>query len=418
MSLQEIGKRAKAAARLAARLSTNEKNRILCIVADALEANTAALLAANAPDVAASMADGKNAAFIDRLTLTEARIASIAKDMRRVADLDDPVNEVTEMKTLPNGITVGQKRVPLGVVGVIYESRPNVTADVFGLCFKAGNAAILRGGKEAIGTNTAIVNTCRSALAANGLPPDFIQLVEDTSRESAVELMNLTGYLDVLIPRGGGGLIQTVVENSRVPVIETGMGNCHIFVDESADADKATRIILNAKTQRPGVCNACEKLLVHRSIAESYLPVICKALADAGVELRGSQAAADFLPGMPGITVVPPGAAEWNEEYLDLIIGIDVADDLAAAIDHISAHSTGHSEAIITESYANAQTFLQEVDSAAVYVNASTRFTDGSEFGLGAEIGISTQKLHARGPMGLRALTSYKYIVYGNGEIR
>ena len=415
MNMTEMGKRAKAAARLAARLSTNEKNRILRMVADALVADTGALLAANAPDVAASVADGKNAAFIDRLTLTEARVAGIAKDMRRVADLDDPVNEVTEMKTLPSGITVGQKRVPLGVVGVIYESRPNVTADVFGLCFKAGNAAILRGGKEAIRTNTAIVNTCRNALAANGLIPDFIQLVEDTSRESAVALMNLTEYLDVLIPRGGGGLIKTVVENSRVPVIETGMGNCHIFVDESADLDKATRIILNAKTQRPGVCNACERMLVHRAIASDYLPAVCKALADAGIELRGNRAAADIVP---DITFVPVEAAEWHDEYLDLIIGIAVVDDLAAAMDHIAAHSTGHSEAIVTESYANAQTFLQEVDSAAVYVNASTRFTDGSEFGLGAEIGISTQKLHARGPMGLRALTSYKYIIYGNGETR
>jgi len=415
MNLQEIGKRAKAAARLAARLSTNEKNRILRLVADALEADTAALLAANAPDVVNATNDGKNAAFIDRLTLTEARIATMARDMRNVAALDDPVNEVMEMKTLPSGITVGKKRVPLGVVGVIYESRPNVTADVFGLCFKAGNVAILRGGKEAINTNTAITNTCRNALAENGLSPDFIQLVEDTSREGALEMMRLTEYLDVLIPRGNGGLIKAVVENSRVPVIETGMGNCHIFVDASADLDKATRIILNAKTQRPGVCNACEKLLVHRAVADSYLPAVCKALADAGVELRGNRAAADICA---DITLVPPEAAEWHNEYLDLIIGIAVVDNLSAAIDHITAHSTGHSEAILTESYANAQTFLQEVDSAAVYVNASTRFTDGSEFGLGAEIGISTQKLHARGPMGLRELTSYKYIVYGNGEVR
>jgi len=413
-NLTEMGKRAKTAARQAAKLSTNEKNRILHIVADALEANTAELLAANAPDVANAANDGKNAAFIDRLTLTEARIASMARDMRNVATLDDPVNEVTEMKTLQSGLSVGKKRVPLGVIGIIYESRPNVTADAFGLCFKAGNSVILRGGKEAILTNTSIVNACRNALAANGLTPDFIQLIEDTSRESANALMNLTDYLDVLIPRGGGGLIKAVVENSRVPVIETGTGNCHIFVDESADLANATAIILNAKTQRPGVCNACERVLIHRAIAPAYLPVLVEALRAADVEVRGDRAAADMCA---DITYVPDGD-EWYEEYLDFIIGIGIVDGLDAAVAHIDKYSTGHSEAILTESYANAQAFLQEVDSAAVYVNASTRFTDGSEFGLGAEIGISTQKLHARGPMGLKELTSYKYIVYGNGQVR
>jgi len=413
-NLTEMGKRAKTAARQAAKLSTNEKNRILHIVADALEANTAELLAANAPDVANAANDGKNAAFIDRLTLTEARIASMARDMRNVATLDDPVNEVTEMKTLQSGLSVGKKRVPLGVIGIIYESRPNVTADAFGLCFKAGNSVILRGGKEAILTNTSIVNACRNALAANGLTPDFIQLIEDTSRESANALMNLTDYLDVLIPRGGGGLIKAVVENSRVPVIETGTGNCHIFVDESADLTNATAIILNAKTQRPGVCNACERVLIHRAIAPAYLPVLVEALRAADVEVRGDRAAADMCA---DITYAPDGD-EWYKEYLDFIIGIAIVDGLDAAVAHIDKYSTGHSEAILTESYANAQAFLQEVDSAAVYVNASTRFTDGSEFGLGAEIGISTQKLHARGPMGLKELTSYKYIVYGNGQVR
>ena len=415
MTLSEMGKRAKTAARQAARLSTTEKNNILHIVADALVANTPSLLTANAQDVANAEAAGIKGAYIDRLTLTPARIETMARDMRHVAKLDDPVNEVTEMKTLQSGITVGKKRVPLGVIGIIYESRPNVTADAFGLCFKAGSSVILRGGKEAILSNTAIVDTCRNALSANDLSPDFIQLITDTSRESATELMQLTEYIDVLIPRGGAGLIRTVVENSRVPVIETGTGNCHIFVDESANLANATAIILNAKTQRPGVCNACEKVLVHKAIAADYLPVLCNALLDAGVILHGNRAAADLCA---EIAFAAPENAEWYEEYLDLIIGIAVVDNLDDAIVHIDAHSTGHSEAILTESYQNAQTFLNEVDSAAVYVNASTRFTDGSEFGLGAEIGISTQKLHARGPMGLKELTSYKYIVYGSGQAR
>jgi len=411
--LEMMGQRAKAAAKQARGLSTTKKNRILHMVADALVDKTDDLLAANAPDVENAIAAGIKGAFIDRLTLNPARIQIMAKDMRHVAGLDDPVGEVMSMKTLPTGLTVGQTRVPLGVVGIIFESRPNVTADAFGLCFKAGNSVILRGGKEAIQTNTVIVDTCRDALAANGLNPDLVQLITDPSRERATELMRMTKYIDVLIPRGGAGLIKAVVENSLVPVIETGTGNCHIFVDASADLDNATRIILNAKTQRPGVCNACERVLVHKAIAEDYLPVLCKALTENDVELRGSAAAIAVCP-----QIAPAEAEEWYAEYLDLIIGIEIVESIDAAIAHIDEYSTGHSEAILTESYTNAQKFLHEVDSAAVYVNASTRFTDGSEFGLGAEIGISTQKLHARGPMGLRELTTGKYIIYGNGQTR
>ena len=413
IGMEMMGQRAKAAARIVRGLSANVKNTVLHQTADALETQAEAILAANRLDVADAVAAGIKGALIDRLTLTEARITGIARNMRHVASLDDPVGELISMKTLPSGITVGQKRVPLGVIGIIYEARPNVTPDAFGLCFKAGNSVILRGGKEAIRSNTVIVSVFREVLAAAGICADCVQLVPDTSRESATALMQLTAYLDVLIPRGGAGLIKAVVENSRVPVIETGTGNCHIFVDETADLLNATKIILNAKTQRPGVCNACEKVLVHKAIAAAYLPALCNALADAGVELRGSGAARAICP---EITLATP--EEWFEEYLDMIIGIEIVDGLDTAITHIDKHSTGHSEAILTESYANAQAFLNEVDSAAVYVNASTRFTDGSEFGLGAEIGISTQKLHARGPMGLRELTTGKYIIYGSGQIR
>ena len=409
--LEMMGQRAKIAARMARGLSTNEKNMVLRKVADALVENTDVLLAANKKDVDGAIAEGIKGSFIDRLTLTAARIENIARGMQHVATLDDPIGELLSMKTLPNGLTVGQKRVPLGVVGIIYEARPEVTADAFGLCFKAGNSVILRGSRAAILSNTAIVEICRKALAAAGFSADFVQLMTDTSREKATELMQLTEYIDVLIPRGGAGLIKSVVENSRVPVIETGTGNCHIFVDESADLENATKIILNAKTQRPGVCNACERVLIHKAIAADYLPALCKALAEAGVELRGSEAARAFYPQI----VIED---EWYAEYLDLIIGIEIVADVNAAIAHINQYSTGHSEAILTESYANSQQFLNDVDSAAVYINASTRFTDGGEFGLGAELGISTQKLHARGPMGLRELTSSKYIIFGSGQVR
>ena len=317
------------------------------------------------------------------------------------------------MKTLDNGLVVGKKRVPMGVIGIIFEARPNVTADAFGLCLKAGSAVILRGGKEAFGTNQTVVRILREALKTAGLPEDILQIVPDTSRETANEMMRLNGYLDVLIPRGGAGLIHSVVQNSTVPVIQTGVGNCHIFVDESADIEKAAAIVLNAKTQRPGVCNACESLLVHQNIAEKLLPALGKALQEKTVEIRGDEATRALVSG-----AVPASDEDWATEYDDYILSARVVKDLDEAIEHIRKYSTGHSEAIVTENYTNAQRFLNEVDAAAVYVNASTRFTDGGQFGFGAEIGISTQKLHARGPMGLKELTTTKYIIYGNGQIR
>ena len=412
-NLVEMGKRAKAAAIVLATLPTPVKNKALLASAEALLAAKAEILAANQKDVAAATKQGIKGAFIDRLTLTDARLADMAEGLRQVALLDDPVGEVLSMKTLDNGLVVGQKRVPMGVIGIIFEARPNVTADAFGLCLKAGSAVILRGGKEAFQTNQATVKALRSALAAEGLPEDCVQMVPDTSRETANEMMRLYGYLDVLIPRGGAGLINSVVQNSSVPVIQTGVGNCHVYVDESADFEKAARIVINAKTQRPGVCNACESLLVHEKIAEAFLPEIGKALQEKKVEIRGDEATQKLVDGS-----VPATEEDWATEYADYILSTRVVKDIDEAIAHIRKYSTGHSEAIVTENYTNAQRFLNEVDAAAVYVNASTRFTDGSQFGFGAEIGISTQKLHARGPMGLKELTTTKYIIYGNGQIR
>ena len=412
-NLIEMGKKAKAAAVVLATLPTPVKNKALLASADALLAAQAEILAANKADVDAAIANGIKGAFIDRLTLTEARVADMADGLRQVAALDDPVGEVLSMKTLDNGLVVGQKRVPMGVIGIIFEARPNVTADAFGLCLKAGSAVILRGGKEAFKTNQATVKALRSALAAEGLPEDCVQMVPDTSRETANEMMRLNGYLDVLIPRGGAGLINSVVQNSSVPVIQTGVGNCHVYVDESADFEKAARIVINAKTQRPGVCNACESLLVHEKIAEAFLPAIGKALQEKKVEIRGDEATQKLVDGSVAAT-----EEDWATEYADYILSARVVKDIDEAIEHIRKYSTGHSEAIVTENYTNAQRFLNEVDAAAVYVNASTRFTDGSQFGFGAEIGISTQKLHARGPMGLKELTTTKYIIYGDGQIR
>ena len=408
-----MGKKARAAAVVLATLPTPAKNKALLASADALLAAKDAILAKNKADVAAAAAAGIKGAFIDRLTLTEARLTDMAEGLRQVARLEDPVGEVLSMKTLDNGLVVGQKRVPMGVIGIIFEARPNVTADAFGLCLKAGSAVLLRGGKEAFQTNQAVVSVLRDALAAVGLPEDCVQMVPDTSRETATEMMRLNGYLDVLIPRGGAGLIQSVVQNSTVPVIQTGVGNCHVYVDAGADFEKAVRIVLNAKTQRPGVCNACESLLVHEAIAEEFLPKICAALQEQRVEIRGDEATQGLVS-----DVVPATEADWATEYADTIISARVVRDIEEAIAHIRAYSTGHSEAIVTENYTNAQRFLNEVDAAAVYVNASTRFTDGSQFGFGAEIGISTQKLHARGPMGLKELTTTKYIIYGDGQIR
>lgn len=410
--LTEMGQAAKEAAVVLARLSSNEKNNALKASADALEKNINEVLEANKKDVEAAVANGIKGAFIDRLTLTEKRVKEMADGLRSVAALDDPIGEVLYMKTLDNGLKIGQKRVPMGVIGIIFEARPNVTADAFGLCLKAGSATILRGGKEAFNSNTTIANIFRNALEHIGLPKDCVQMVEDTSRETATEMMRLNGYIDVLIPRGGAGLIQSVVQNSTVPVIETGTGNCHTYVDKSADLDMAVRIVMNAKTQRPGVCNACESLLVHEDIAETFIPMVVKALKNNDVEIRGDKRFSEEDG------VKHASEEDWGTEYNDLIISAKVVKNIDEAIDHIRKYSTGHSECIVTENYTNAQKFLDEVDAAAVYVNASTRFTDGGQFGFGAEIGISTQKLHARGPMGLKEITTTKYIIYGNGQIR
>ena len=409
--LIEMGQAAKEASVVLAKLRTPEKNKALIASAEALEQNMDKILAANKVDVEMAVENGIKGAFIDRLTLNEKRIKDMANGLRDVAALPDPIGEVLYMKTLENGLIVGQKRVPMGVIGIIFEARPNVTSDAFGLCLKAGSATILRGGKEAFNSNTTIVNIFRDALEKIGMPKDCVQMVEDTSRETATEMMRLNRYIDLLIPRGGAGLIKSVVQNSTVPVIETGIGNCHVYVDETADLEKAVRIVLNAKTQRPGVCNSCESLLVHENIAEKFIPMIIKELKEKKVEIRGDEI---FV----NAGAVPASEEDWGTEYDDLIISARVVRNVDEAIEHIRKYGTGHSEAIITENYTNAQKFLDEVDAAAVYVNASTRFTDGGEFGFGAEIGISTQKLHARGPMGLKEITTTKYIIYGNGQIR
>ena len=409
--LIEMGQAAKEASVVLAKLRTPEKNKALIASAEALEQNMDKILAANKVDVEMAVENGIKGAFIDRLTLNEKRIKDMANGLRDVAALPDPIGEVLYMKTLDNGLIVGQKRVPMGVIGIIFEARPNVTSDAFGLCLKAGSATILRGGKEAFNSNTTIVNIFRDALEKIGIPKDCVKMFEDTSRETATEMMRLNRYIDLLIPRGGAGLIKSVVQNSTVPVIETGIGNCHVYVDETADLEKAVRIVLNAKTQRPGVCNSCESLLVHENIAEKFIPMIIKELKEKKVEIRGDEI---FV----NAGAVPASEEDWGTEYDDLIISARVVRNVDEAIEHIRKYGTGHSEAIITENYTNAQKFLDEVDAAAVYVNASTRFTDGGEFGFGAEIGISTQKLHARGPMGLKEITTTKYIIYGNGQIR
>lgn len=411
--LLEMGKKAKQAAITLSTLPTPVKNVVLLKSAEALIEGMDKILLANQKDVEAAKVAGVRSAFIDRLTLTEQRILSMAEGLRQVASFDDPVGEVTFMKTLDNGLIIGQKRVAMGVIGIIFEARPNVTADAFGLCLKAGSAVILRGGKEAIGSNKIIVEIFQQTLQKQGLPKECVQIVKDTSRETANEMMRLNGYLDVLIPRGGAGLIKNVVENSTVPVIQTGIGNCHIYVDESADLQKAANIVINAKTQRPGVCNACESLLVHKNIAQKFMPEIGKALQSKNVEIRGDNSTMELVEG-----AVLATEQDWATEYEDYIISAKVVENIDEAIEHIRKYTTGHSEAIVTESYTNAQRFLNEIDAAAVYVNASTRFTDGGQFGFGAEIGISTQKLHARGPMGLKELTTTKYIIYGNGQIR
>ena len=411
--LIELGKKAKAAEDSLRTISTDKKNQVLSAVADHLVACSEKLLKANETDVANGRANHMPEGLVDRLLLTKERIESMAEGLRQLVGLEDPVGEVTGMKKRPNGLLIGQKRVPLGVIGIIYEARPNVTADAFGLCFKTGNVVILKGGSDAIHSNQAIVECIRETLKEQGIVEDTIQLITDTSRETAGEFMKMNQYVDVLIPRGGKGLIKAVVNQSTIPVIETGTGNCHIYVDETADLNMAADIILNAKTQRVGVCNACESLLVHDSVKEKLLPVLARRLQEKNVELRADEKAIEFMPG-----AVPAVQEDWGTEYLDYILSIKVVYSVEEAIAHINQYNTGHSEAIITENYTHAQKFLDQVDAAAVYVNASTRFTDGFEFGYGAEIGISTQKLHARGPMGLLALTTTKYIIYGNGQIR
>ena len=413
MELKVIGQKAKDASFLLGKMGSAEKNKGLLAAAQEILNQQEKILAANAIDIENAKTKGMAQGLVDRLLLTSARIDGIVEGMRQVVGLEDPIGEVISMKQRPNGMMVGQKRVPLGVIGIIYEARPNVTADAFALCFKTGNAVILRGGSDAIHSNQAIVDVIRDGLKKCDIPEDAIQLLSDTSRETATEFMKLNGYLDVLIPRGGAGLIRSVVQNSTVPVIETGTGNCHIYVDESADFDMALDILFNAKTQRIGVCNACESTLIHRSIAKEFLPRMKRRLDEKQVEIRADEDACAIIP-----EFVKATEEDWGTEYLDYIMSCKIVDSVDEAIAHINKYNTGHSEAIITSDYGNAQKFLNEVDAAAVYVNASTRFTDGFEFGFGAEIGISTQKLHARGPMGLQALTSTKYIIYGNGQIR
>ena len=411
--LEKIGRQAKEAEVVLRTLSTSRKNEALYKAAEALEAAEEKLIVANAEDVRIAKEKGMAAGLLDRLTLNPVRVKGMADGLRQVAALEDPVGEVLSMKQRPNGLMIGQKRVPLGVVGIIYEARPNVTADAFGLCFKTGNAVILKGGSDALHSNEAIVAVLKEALVACGLPETAVQLIGSTDRQVTAQFMKMNEFVDVLIPRGGAGLIRTVVRESTVPVIETGTGNCHIYVDASADQDMAVEILYNAKTQRIGVCNACESLVVHESIVKEFLPKAAAKLSEKKVELRGdAQAQAACAD------VIPATEEDWGTEYLDYILSIKTVSDLDEAIAHINRYNTGHSEAIVTSDYANAQRFLDEIDAAAVYVNASTRFTDGGEFGFGAEIGISTQKLHARGPMGLKELTSTKYIIYGNGQVR
>lgn len=412
--IEQMGLKAKNAARLLAKAGVSQKNKALEAMADALIASSAEIIAANQKDLELAKANGMSESLQDRLRLNEARIAGMAEGIRQVAALEDPVGEVLAGGVRPNGLNIRQVRVPLGAIGIIYEARPNVTSDAAALCLKSGNSCILRGGKEAINSNMATAKVLRAAVRSAGLPEDAVQLVEDTSREGAAELMKLDQYLDVLIPRGGAGLINSVVKNATVPVIRTGTGNCHCYVDASADIKMAAEIVYNAKVSRPSVCNALETLLIHKDIAREALLTIYSPLIEKRVELRGCERTRALLGG----GVAPATEEDYATEFLDYILACRVVDSLDDALEHIAKYSSGHSECIVTRDYENARRFTQEVDSAAVYVNASTRFTDGGEFGLGAEIGISTQKLHARGPMGLRELTTVKFIIEGSGQIR
>jgi len=407
------GERAKKASYKLCNLTSTAKDGALRKMAELLVKRENEILEANSVDVENAKSKGVKGALIDRLTLNKKRIDSMAEGLLQIAALADPVGEVISMWRRPNGLLIGQQRVPMGVIGIIYEARPNVTVDAAGLCLKSGNAVMLRGGSEAINSNKAIVAVINEALDEVGFPEGAVQLIEDTRRETALEMMKLNKYIDVLIPRGGAGLIQTVVQNSTIPVIETGVGNCHVYVDGEADFEMAEKIIINAKTSRPGVCNAAETLLVDEAAADKFLPKALKALADLNVEIRGCERTRELFKEARAAT-----EEDWYKEYLDYILAVKVVKGIDEAIEHINKYGTHHSEAIVTTNYSKAQRFLQEVDAAAVYVNASTRFTDGFEFGFGAEIGISNQKLHARGPMGLKELTTIKYIIYGNGQIR
>lgn len=412
-SLEEIGKKVKETTGKLNSISTKEKNDALIKVAEEVIRAEKEILEANQKDIKNAVKNNMKESLIDRLRLDKKRISDMSEGIRKIADLPDPIGETIEGKTLENGLEILKKRVPLGVIAIIYESRPNVTLDAFGLCFKTGNAVILRGGRDAINSNIAIVKAIKNALKKLNISENCVCLIEDTDRETTKKLMKLNKYVDVLIPRGGAGLIKTVVENSTIPVIETGTGNCHIYVDETANFDMALNIIENAKTQRTGVCNACESLVIHKNISKEFIPLLVERLSKKNVEIRGDELACQISK-----NIIEATEEDWETEYLDFIISLKTVKNLEEAIEHINKYSTKHSESIITKNYENARKFLNEIDSSCVYVNASTRFTDGGEFGFGAEIGISTQKLHARGPMGLKELTTTKYIIYGNGQIR
>lgn len=411
--LKEMGARALNAKYALQKLTATEKNKALLHASEALLSHTEEILSANEKDIKAGKEKGMHEGLLDRLALTETRIAAMAEGLRQIAALEDPIGEIMDTFTRPNGLKISKVRVPLGVIGIIYESRPNVTADAFGLCFKAGNAVILKGGSDALLSNKAITVVLRNALQESGICADVLQLIDSGDREITKAFMKMKEYVDVLIPRGGAGLIRSVVENSTIPVIETGTGNCHIYVDREADLNMAAGIIINAKTQRIGVCNACESLVIHKDIKDAFLPVLAEGLRAHHVEMRGDEAVREVLS-----DCLPATEEDYASEYLDYIISMKTVTDVDEAIAHINKYNTKHSEAIITKNELTAEKFLKEIDAACVYVNASTRFTDGFEFGFGAEIGISTQKLHARGPMGLKELTSYKYQIHGNGQIR
>ena len=404
---------AKKAETVLSQAGSEKKNACLANMIKTIKEDAEHILNENQKDMEKARMKGISESLLDRLMLDEKRLNGITEGLEQLIALKDPIGEIISMNKMPNGLLVGQMRVPLGVIGIIYEARPNVTADAASLCIKSGNSVILRGGSEAIKSNTAIVKSLRKALTASGLPEDSISIIEDTSRETAIKFMQLNEYIDVLIPRGGAGLIKTAVENSTIPVIQTGTGNCHVYIDNYADLEMAEKIVVNAKISRPGVCNAEEKLLVHKAVADEFMPRIVKSLTEHGVEVRGCKNTVKISE-----DIKPASDTDWYTEYLDFIIAVKIVDSIDEAINHINKYGTKHSESIVTENYSNSRKFLDEVDAAAVYINASTRFTDGCEFGLGAEIGISTQKLHARGPMGLKELTSSKYIIYGNGQIR